>query len=157
MTSVCKKWRGGSGLASETMVCYLWVDSLVLGIPNNSGQSDRCMVTCLPKSRAKLVGDESQAPFRSIFCHRRPATRRRHSCVRGEMFLYPLQPEQGSLCASRCFLSYLIDLLKSQVSSLEKLAAEEQVRKHCKGQRLPSFPRIKLKITSRWSSVMKLK
>ena len=43
-----------------------WADSLVLTIPNNSGQSDRCMVTCLPKSRAKLVGDESRALFSSI-------------------------------------------------------------------------------------------
>ena len=103
------------------------------------------MVTCIPKSRTKLVGDESQTPFRSIFHHRRSATRRRHSSIRGETFLYPFQSEQGSLCASRCFLSYLFDLLKSQVPSVEELAAEEQVRKHCKGQRLPSFPRIKLK------------
>ena len=36
-------------------------------IPNNSGQSHRCMVTCLQKSRAKLVGDESRAPFSSMF------------------------------------------------------------------------------------------
>ena len=42
----------------------------------------------------------------------------------------------------RCFLRYLFDLLKSQVPSVEELAAEEQVREHCKGQRLPSFPRI---------------
>ena len=49
------------------MVWYLWAESLVLAIPNNSGQSHRCMVTCLQKSRAKLVGDESQAPFSSMF------------------------------------------------------------------------------------------
>ena len=132
-------------MAAERVVWYLWADSLVLAIPNNSGQSDRCMVTCLPKSRAKLVGDESQAPFSSIFCHRRPATRRRYSCIRGETFLYSFQPEQGSLYALRCFLRYLFDLLKSQVPSVEELAAKEQVRKHCKGQRLPSFPRIKSK------------
>ena len=63
----------------------------------------------------------------------------------GRRFLYPFQPEQGSVCALRCFLRYLFDLLKTQVPSVEELAAEEQVRKHCKGQRLPSFPRIKLK------------
>ena len=73
-----------------------------------------------------------------IFCHRQPETRRRYSCLyQGRRFLYPLQPEQGSLCALRCFLSYLFDLLKSQVPSVEELAAEEQVRKHCKAQRLP--------------------
>ena len=73
--------------------------------------------------------------------------------TRGDV-LYSFQPEQGSLCALRRFLSYLFDLLKSQVPSVEELVAEEQVRKHCKGQRLSSFPRIKLKITFRWSSVM---
>ena len=73
-----------------------------------------------------------------IFCHRQPETRRRYSCLyQGRRFLYPLQPEQGSLCALRCFLSYLFDLLKSQVPSVEELEAEEQVKKHCKAQRLP--------------------
>ena len=96
------------------------------------------MVTCLPKSRAKLVGDESQVLIRSIFCHQQPATWRRYSCLyQGRHFLYPFQPEQGSLCALRCFLSYLFDLLKSQVPSVEELEAEEQVKKHCKAQRLP--------------------
>ena len=126
-------------MAAERVVWCLWADSLVLAIPNNSGQSDCCMVTCLPKSRAKLVGNESQAPFSSIFCHRRPATRRRYSCIRGEMFLHPFQPEQGSFCALWCFLRYLFDLLKNQVPSVEELAAEEQVRKHCEEQRLTSF------------------
>ena len=65
--------------------------------------------------------------------------------TRQDVFLYPFQPEQGSLCALRCFLSYLFDLLKTQVPSVEELGAEEQVRKHCKGQRLPSLPGIKLK------------
>ena len=32
-----------------------------------------------------------------------------------------------------------------EVPSVEELAAEEQVGKHCKRQRLPSFPRVKLK------------
>ena len=54
-------------MAAERVVWYLWPESLVLAIPNNSGQSHRCMVTCLQKSRAKLVGDESQAPFSSMF------------------------------------------------------------------------------------------
>ena len=111
---------------------------MVLAIPNNSGQSDQCMVTCLQKSHAKLVGDESQAPFSSIFCHRQPTTRRRYLCLyEGRRFLYPFQPERGSLCALQCFLSYLFDLLKSQVPSVEELVAEEQVRKHCKAQRVP--------------------
>ena len=137
-------------MAAKRVVWYLWADSLVLAIPKSS----RCMVTCQPKSRTKLVGDESQAPVSSIFCHPQLATRRRYSCIRRETFLYSFQPEQGSLCALRCFLSYLFNLLKSQVPSVEEPAAEGQVRKHCKGQRLPSFPRIKLKITPRWSSVM---
>ena len=59
--------------------------------------------------------------------------------TKGDVFLYPFQPEQGSLCALRCFLCYLFDLLKSQVPSVEEMAAEAQVRKHYKGQRLPSF------------------
>ena len=42
-------------MAAERVVWYLWANFLVLAIANNSGQSDRCMVTCLPKSRAKPV------------------------------------------------------------------------------------------------------
>ena len=78
-------------MAAERVVWYLWADSLVLAIPNNSGQSDRCVVTCLPKSRVKLVGDESQAPFTS--------------CIRGERFLYSFQPEQGSPVLYGAFLA----------------------------------------------------
>ena len=75
--------------------------------------------------------------------------------TRETFFVFSFQPEQGSLGALRCFLSYLFDLLKSPVPSVEELVAQEQIRKHCKGHRLPSFPRINLKITSCWSSVMK--
>ena len=55
-------------MVAERMVWYLWANSLVLAIPKNSGQSDQCMVTCLPKSHVKLGGNESWAPFSSI-CH----------------------------------------------------------------------------------------
>ena len=85
------------------------------------------MVTCLPKSRAKLVGDESQAPFSAMFLS--PMTGDSEAILmfiytRGDV-LYLFQPEQGSLCTLRCFLSYLFDLLKSQVPSVE-LAAKER-------------------------------
>ena len=53
--------------------------------------------------------------------------------IGGEKFVYLFQQEQGSLCGLWCFLSYLFDLLKSQVPSVEELAAEARVRKHCKG------------------------
>ena len=86
-------------MATERVVWCLWADSLVLAIPNNSGQSDRCMVTCLPKSRGKLVGDRSQAPFSSIFCHRRLVTRRLYPCIRRETFFVSLPTGAGkSLC-----------------------------------------------------------
>lgn len=42
-------------MSAERMVRYLWADSLILTILNNSGQSDCLMVTCLPKSGAKLA------------------------------------------------------------------------------------------------------
>ena len=105
----------------QKVVWYLWADSLVLTIPNNSDQSDRCMVTYLPKSRAKLEGDESQATFSSNFCHQRPATRRRYSCIRGGTLFASLPTGAGK---SLCFM----------VPSVEELEAEAQVRKHCKGQ-----------------------
>ena len=53
-------------MATERMVWYLWAESLVLAIPNisgqsDSGQSDRCLITCTPKkTRAKLVGRVSR-------------------------------------------------------------------------------------------------
>ena len=37
-------------IATERVVWYLWGNSLVLAIPNDAGQSDHCIVTCLPKS-----------------------------------------------------------------------------------------------------------
>ena len=36
-----------------TVVWYLWAGSLVLAIPNNSGQSDRHLVTCTSKNKCK--------------------------------------------------------------------------------------------------------
>ena len=58
-------------MAAERVVWSLWADSLVLAIPNNSGQSDLPLVTCLLKSRAnpalhlethpKFIGDFWQA------------------------------------------------------------------------------------------------
>ena len=51
-------------MATERVVWYLWADSLVLAIPNNSGQSDsgqsdRCLVTCTPKNIHKPCRDKS--------------------------------------------------------------------------------------------------
>ena len=37
-------------MAAETVVWYLWADSLVLAISNNAAQSDCCIIMCLPKS-----------------------------------------------------------------------------------------------------------
>ena len=52
-------WKGWSGI-------FNWADSLILAIPNNSGQLDRCMVTCLTISHAKCVGYESQASLYKV-------------------------------------------------------------------------------------------
>ena len=38
-------------MATERVVWYLWADFLVLAIPNDAGQSNHRIVTCLPKSR----------------------------------------------------------------------------------------------------------
>ena len=51
-------------MAMERVVWYLWVGSLVLAIPNNSGQldsgqSDGHLVTCTPKNMHKPCRDES--------------------------------------------------------------------------------------------------
>ena len=84
------------------------------------------MVTCLQKSRAKLVGDESQAIQFKVSVDRLLGGDTHVYIYEGRRFLYSFQPEQGSLCALRCFLSYLFDLLKSQVPSVEELAVKER-------------------------------
>ena len=64
----------------------------------------------------------------------------------GRRFLYSFQPEQGNLCALRCFLSYLFDLLKS--------AQHRDFPAPVGRDTKTSFPRMKLKIISRWLSVI---
>ena len=142
-------------MAAERVVWYLWADSLVLAIPNNSGQSDRCMVTCLPKSRGKLVGDESQAPFSSIFCRRRLVTRRLYSCIRGETFFVSLPTGAGK---SLCFT--VLPLLPVRLVEISGAISRRNGGRSTGKEALQRTEtslllRIKLKITSRWSSVMK--
>ena len=100
-------------MAAERIVWYLWAESLVLAIPNNSGQSHQCMVMCLQKSRANLVSDESQAPFSSMFL----STGYSEAIL---MFIYTR--------------GYVFCIPSNRHPRLQQV---EQVRKHCKAQRLP--------------------
>ena len=61
--------------------------------------------------------------------------------TRGDVFVSLPTGAGKSVLYDASLAIYLLDLLKSQVPSVE-LAAEQVVKKE-KGQRLPSFPRIK--------------
>ena len=95
-------------MATESVV---WASSLVLAIPNNSDQSDLHMVTCVPKSHAKLIG----VSLKLYFDFSVTDDRRYSSFLLGKMFFVSLSSEAEKSLYS-AVPRYLFNWLKSRVS-----------------------------------------